>query len=611
MKTMKRYFQNITSLLLFLALIPGVTSAQESDATYEQVVHEYTFQEDGCVDYHHFSQLKLHTHYAFHRAFGETFLLYDTETERISVREAYTLMKNGKKVPLPSNAINEVLPRMADNAPPYNGLREMVISHTGLERGATIVLDYVRQQLSPSRPFVSGCEVLATDAPIEKMTLIIRHPETMGLFHRLFNADIDPDTKKVNGMIEYRWELQNIPAQMPGPFTSAASSALPAICWSSAASLEAGWKAFAGQAVFHRKTDPALQIILDTLIKAGSSPLEKAMRIWDHVMASSQVWSASLPILPKGPRTPLECWNSGGGTPLEIAMLATAMMKGAGLDAFPVLTLPSTRFYPELAIQQPWTNPLVMVRLPEGAFYFYPQTNPAFSAESALAGHYLLPVVAGTEWTPVRVEDMPAEAHYRFSLQFEEKGNFVGRLEASLANASVPSRDMISASFPSHFPALPKNLKKVFLPEDSRIVMKEAKVAFSLENTDSLALFGKYRRIVLPQPADAPDAIIQRHWPENLKSDMQLPHPIKLAMEWEMSIPEGYRLLVQGKEEEMRNEAGNMAYSVREKGGKWIIRRSLEIPAYIPQTHYSDFRELVITWQVLGSQAVWMVPEAE
>ena len=46
-------------------------------------------------------------------------------------------MADGKKVKAPENAINEILPAFAAGAPAFNSLREMVITHTALERGAT------------------------------------------------------------------------------------------------------------------------------------------------------------------------------------------------------------------------------------------------------------------------------------------------------------------------------------------------------------------------------------------------------------------------------------------------------------------------------------------
>jgi len=61
-------------------------------------------------------------------------------------------MADGKKVETPSNAFNEILPSFAAGAPAFNGLRDMVITHTGLERGAVINLDYTLHTAKDNTP---------------------------------------------------------------------------------------------------------------------------------------------------------------------------------------------------------------------------------------------------------------------------------------------------------------------------------------------------------------------------------------------------------------------------------------------------------------------------
>jgi len=60
----------------------------------------------------------------------------------LQIHESYTRQKDGNIVKTPANALVEVLPSAAANAPAFNALREMVVVHTGLELGATIYLDY-------------------------------------------------------------------------------------------------------------------------------------------------------------------------------------------------------------------------------------------------------------------------------------------------------------------------------------------------------------------------------------------------------------------------------------------------------------------------------------
>ena len=74
--------------------------------------------------------------------YGETFIVYDPAYQQLKINESYTRQVDGTIVTTPANAFVEVLPSAAANAPAYNGLKEMVVVHTGLELGATIYLDY-------------------------------------------------------------------------------------------------------------------------------------------------------------------------------------------------------------------------------------------------------------------------------------------------------------------------------------------------------------------------------------------------------------------------------------------------------------------------------------
>ena len=133
---MKRYITTILCLLAFTAAYAG------DEATYEKLHTSYTLAADGSQQYRRVMDLKLETHTSFNDLFGETFVVYDPEYQTLTINEAYTTQADGTVVPLPDNAVNESLPHAAADAPAYNRLREAVITHTGLEIGATIHLDY-------------------------------------------------------------------------------------------------------------------------------------------------------------------------------------------------------------------------------------------------------------------------------------------------------------------------------------------------------------------------------------------------------------------------------------------------------------------------------------
>ena len=107
--------------------------AQNSDATLNSVTETYTLNSDGSIDYDYFKSLTYNTQFAFNSLFGETFIVYNPEFQTLKINECYTIQSDGTRIDAPANAFNEVLPSAAANSSAYNGLREMVVTHTGLE----------------------------------------------------------------------------------------------------------------------------------------------------------------------------------------------------------------------------------------------------------------------------------------------------------------------------------------------------------------------------------------------------------------------------------------------------------------------------------------------
>jgi hypothetical protein len=170
MKIMK-YFILILSTLFVLNV-----KGQQSDATYLKMHKTYVLNEDGSYDYTYTHQLKYHSYLAFHRKYGETFVVYDPEYQNVDVKECVTTMRDGKEVKAPENAFNEVLPRFAEHNGSYNNLRELVITHTGLEKGAVVDLTYTIHSDTMPAGFLYGKEHLIYSSPVNELKLTFKVP---------------------------------------------------------------------------------------------------------------------------------------------------------------------------------------------------------------------------------------------------------------------------------------------------------------------------------------------------------------------------------------------------------------------------------------------------
>lgn len=113
------------------------------EAVYKNVEKNYFFDAAGACEFRQKTELRINTLFAMNELCGETFIVYNPKFQRIKINAAYTIMADGvTRVDVPENALNSVLPRCAADAPAFNFLQELVITHTALEPGATIFLDY-------------------------------------------------------------------------------------------------------------------------------------------------------------------------------------------------------------------------------------------------------------------------------------------------------------------------------------------------------------------------------------------------------------------------------------------------------------------------------------
>ena len=113
-------------------------------------------------------------------------------------------------VQTPANAFVEVLPAAAANAPAYNQLKEMVVVHTGLELGATIVLDYSIVSKAGYLPELDVCCPVKELSPIKEFTFRLNVPAGKSVHYELLNASAQPSIAQRDGMKSFTWTLKEV-----------------------------------------------------------------------------------------------------------------------------------------------------------------------------------------------------------------------------------------------------------------------------------------------------------------------------------------------------------------------------------------------------------------
>ncbi|MDQ1354560.1 MAG: hypothetical protein QG657_4869 [Acidobacteriota bacterium] len=230
---MRRSIKSITSfgavVILLFVLFPlfAFTAANNggSDAVYLEKEVAFTLNPDGSweKEYHHL--LKLETYMAVTRTSGETFITYNPRHQELKVLKSETTMKDGRKVQSPANAYNEVLPASAHYFAHYSHLREMVVTHTGLERGAVIDLHYRLLTKPGFMPYFSGREFITDRFPIQRLVLKVSVPSGMKLNYHLFNAEAKPGKETSNNRDIYTFSFENLGSFIDEPLNKVINQA--------------------------------------------------------------------------------------------------------------------------------------------------------------------------------------------------------------------------------------------------------------------------------------------------------------------------------------------------------------------------------------------------
>ncbi len=184
------------NIIFALAMMFAIQLFAAADGTYKKIINEYTLTTDGGITQKVTKVLRYNTHHSFFTLFGETFVVYNPEYQKIKIDTSYTVQKDGTIIKTPENAFNYVLPSIAAKAPDYNKLTELVITHTGLELGATSYLEYTITTEPGVYNSLDIDEIIGVaGADIDKYQVIVNVPEGTELRWSLTDSKVKPTVK--------------------------------------------------------------------------------------------------------------------------------------------------------------------------------------------------------------------------------------------------------------------------------------------------------------------------------------------------------------------------------------------------------------------------------
>lgn len=327
---MKKHISILFALLCFIA---ANLSAQSYEATYHLISKSYTLNEDGSLDYRYRKELQIFTRASFD-TYGETFILYNPEFQTLTINEAYTVRKDGSVVKTPDNAFNPSLPYSCTDCERFNGMREMVVTHTALEYDATIVLDYTIHTEQPFIPALMERVDLCEDAPVDRYEVSVTLPHESALFHNVHYRgknksevySYGPDSARV-----LTWTFTDLPQK------TAESYLLPDeqdfVMFTTFDSPTTLMSYLTMQNAFLPAPSNLYDEVLNPIMKKEISPMEKVLAIRDYVCDNIHTNALPMRYMANIIASPYMVWQSNCGTPVEKNLLLESMLRAAGYDA--------------------------------------------------------------------------------------------------------------------------------------------------------------------------------------------------------------------------------------------------------------------------------------
>ncbi|MDH7516396.1 MAG: DUF3857 domain-containing protein [Bacteroidota bacterium] len=379
---------------LFTACFAQTPAPPQADAEFLEVLHEYTLQKDGGWSYRYEHRLAYLTYFAVNRAYGETFIVYDPEWQKLTVTSAETYLPDGSVVRTPPNAFNEVTPQFAAQSGQYRRLREMVVTHIALQRGCTVRLAYRLDTKPGFLPGLSGRVICGGRSPVRRLIVRVIVPSGTPLHHVFFRSSSEPVRTAEGGNDVYTWELAGIPMVAVESHQPGYERIVPVLHFSTYDYAAMRKHVLPGKG-FLVLPDRAVKAVSE-IVKNERSNLERAMALRKWVETDFALVACDPAVIGFKALPPARVFEDAVGTGLDKASFLAAACLEAGLDAEPAL-LSADQPIPSLSM---FGRAAVLVHTPDsGDFLLDPNSPQDSPLASGLSGVFPFPLCSFAEPT--------------------------------------------------------------------------------------------------------------------------------------------------------------------------------------------------------------------
>ncbi len=570
-----------------------------ADAAYQSLEHTWELLPDGSTIYTYRHVLKYFTSYAFSRAYGESFIITDPRYQKLAISHSITTMKDGRKVAAPFNAFNEVLPGYAAGAAPYLHLREMVVTHTGLEAGSVVDFGYTITTTSGFMPGLSGKVLFGERSPIQSLVLKVIVPSGTPLRHGMLRGSIRPDVRKEGGKDVYTWSASDLPIVEVEATQPPMEDFLPMLYFSTSSYKDLAKHVLADANLL--SVSPAMQAVANTATKDAPTPQARALALRSWVADHVARMSGPLDAIGFRPLAAQVTFDKRVGSDLDRAVLLTALCRSISLDADVILA--AREHLADVPAAHLFSKAMVLCRdasFTNGKIFLDPGMAPSGPFASGLNRLAWLPMsarepvpVVETSSSPTAVVATTSDWSLKSDLTLSGKTSVEMRGARSQAFDFSGMRKLIQKSLGAAGQGMKVTPGDVTLTTGGGTVC-EADIA----TNKALDPAAGYARFALPA---APGGVTELHLVPadvNRTTPVQFPAPMTEECRMTLHLPGGITLVGGGGRHELSNAAGTVLSVIKADKHDIEVTRTITIAnARIAPEHFNDLRSLLRAWQ--------------
>lgn len=582
-------------ILLVLFSFQKAFAQEGGDAEYLKVIHEYTLNPDGSSAYHEYKEVKLLSHMSFHRLYGETFVVFDPEYQELIINEAYTIMADGKKVVVPDNAFNEVLPRAAAHAAPYNKLREMVITHTGLEVGATIYLDYTLKTKAGFMPAFMGEEIITDMVPVDEKIVKVRVPVGQALQYKVLNIRTAPEITQEKDMQVYTFSFRGLKAYAQEWGVDHTLS--PRMYFSASKDLERAYFPFVGQPAFSFQANDDMKKAVTEIQEENGEDILVALAIQKMVVDEMATWNIPLENTGFKCRTPEEVWKSNGGTPLEKTVLLATLLMQAKLYGGPVAIIPERYYDRTVGSLYIFKDFAVQAKVGQAERLYLSATHTSTQNPTYTESGNLFLLLDGAVESLRTFEPMKnkAEIVYHGNYTYDESGTLSGDLKVTLGDAANPYYKLsLDSAYAKRYGTGVEKSEIAKLHQDKSIL------DLDILKKDAFETYGDYIFIPLATAPSGIDSWGFSYIEAGREAPIKLKEIIKEQYHYMITLPDGYQMISPDQNFVITNALGSVKISLSQVEN--IVYSTREIELKKDFIHFAEFEIFNEIWKE------WMNP---